>query len=350
MGCTWSEHPLRSRRERIVRAMVEVVCERENGFAGASVAAVCARAKVSGGAFYEAFDSRESCFLAALDEGHRCATALVTEAFERADSWHEGVRLAQAELLMFFDREPQLARVCVVESLAAGPWALERREQHVAALTQMIIGYSDPQAPQEPHPFAGEGVTASTLGVIQNHLLADRPEPLIALLGPLMGLAMAPYLDTEAVAEEVDYSERLATELQSGRGTGAIPDAAGDLQLPEVLRHPRAHRLRECILYVSEHPSSSNRQIAKGVGIARDTQISTTLARLARLGLVSKRGERPGGPNAWTLTARGVAVARTLGASDPDVARSVAGDARALPAGSKLDTNALQPSVTETEP
>jgi hypothetical protein len=80
--------------------------------------------------------------------------------------------------------------VCVVEALAAGPWALERREQHVADLTEMIVENWGMRAPPEPHPLTNVGVMASVLGIVQNHLLADRPEPLIGLLGPLMGFAL----------------------------------------------------------------------------------------------------------------------------------------------------------------
>lgn len=337
------------RRAGIVEAMVELSSER--GFAGASVARVCARARVSGAVFYEMFPGgREACFLAALDQGHRRASSTVAEAFEHADSWLEGTRGALAGLLLLFDAEPALARVCVVESLAAGPWALERREQHVATLLRQILSCWGVHAPSEPHRFAGEGVMASVLNVIQNHMLGDGQGPLSALLGPLMGLATAPYLDARDVAEEVERSAALARELQTANAAAPIRGAGdGWAELPGPLRNPRAHRLRECVLYLTEHPAASNRQIAQAVGIARDTQISTVLARLDRLGLLSKHTGGPGGPNAWTLTAHGTAAARTLRASNTENVTGALDLAGTSPARSMLDTGALQPSVIEKD-
>lgn len=65
-------------------------------------------------------------------------------------------------------------------------------------------------------------------------------------------------------------------------------------------------------LDIARHPDASNRQVARPVDISSDTQISTLLARLAEAGLLLKRSARPGGPNAWSLTAEGRRVAEVL--------------------------------------
>jgi AcrR family transcriptional regulator len=299
------------RRARIVQAMVQLACER--GFAGASVAAVCARARVSGNAFYEAFDTREACFLEALDEGHRRASLAVERVFADSGSWLDGVRMSLVELLSLFDDEPQLARVCIVESLAAGSWALERRQQHIVSLMHSIVGRWGDLAPREPHAFANEGVTAAVLGVIQHHLLAGRPEPLRGLLGPLMGLVAAPYMDPQSVAQEVERAGAIARHLlaEVSRRRSAQPQRNGE-DVPEALRRPRAHRARASVRYLANHPGASNREIARAVGIARDTQISTMLARLVKAGLLEKRTAKPGGANSWTLTRCGQAAVQAL--------------------------------------
>jgi AcrR family transcriptional regulator len=117
------------RRARILKAMVEVV--RARGFVGASVRLVCARAGVSRSTFYDLFDSPEACFLAVIDTGYRRFSALIVKAFADTEDWREGLRTALAELLSLLDREPDLARVCLMDTLAAGSWALERRAQHI---------------------------------------------------------------------------------------------------------------------------------------------------------------------------------------------------------------------------
>jgi AcrR family transcriptional regulator len=307
----WREQALQARRARLTEAMAAAVCEAD-GFAGVSVSAVCARAGVSRRAFYAIFDSREACFLAVLDEGHRRVTLVVAQAFERSSSWRDGMRLAQAELLMFFDSHPQLARVCVVESLAAGPWALVRREQHVAAFQQMIAGHPDLPKTSEPYPFASAGVIASSLGVIHSHLRAGGTQPLIGLLGSVMGLTMAPYLDSEALADEVRQSTALGRELLASRPGQPSPGPRGAPDIPALLLDPRAHHARGAVLFLADHPGASNRRVARGLGVASDTQISTLLARLASAGLLLKRKAKPGGANAWSLTPHGRSIASAL--------------------------------------
>jgi AcrR family transcriptional regulator len=56
----------------------------EMGLERASVASVCARAKVSRRAFYEVFDSLEDCFLAVLDRGVAIPGALRDPRAHRA--------------------------------------------------------------------------------------------------------------------------------------------------------------------------------------------------------------------------------------------------------------------------
>jgi len=300
-------------RERIVRAMAAVVCER--GYARTSVAVVCAHAGVSRRAFYGVFESSEDCLLAILDEGHRRACALVSQAFERSLDWLEGLRVALAELLLFFEAEPQIARVCLVESQAVGSSALERRESHVSSLTQLVVGYWQRVAPGEPYPFASVGTMAAVLAIVQREPLANRSEPLISLLGPLIRVIVTPYLDGRTVSEQVLKAEQIAASLLAERGSGDAsrgdkPDKS--VRLPAMLLDARAHRAREALLHVAANPGASNRQIARAVGIASDTQASTLLARLTGIGLLVKERQSIGGPNSWRLTEHGQQTALAL--------------------------------------
>ncbi|HTC60831.1 MAG TPA: TetR/AcrR family transcriptional regulator [Solirubrobacteraceae bacterium] len=298
-------------RARIREAMVAVVYER--GFAGTTVSSVCARAKVSSRGFYEAFESREQCFLAVLDEGHRQIGALVADAFERTERWQDGMRAALAGLLLFFDADPRLARVWLVESLCAGAWALERRERNIVVLTSQVLERWPAPAAVREHPLAAADVIASAMGVVQTHLIGARPRPSIALLEPIMGLTCAPYLDACALQLETRRAGALAREILSRypRERRCAPDVV--TEVPGALSDPRAHRARGCMLYVASHPGASNRQIADGVGMGpRHDQISRLLARLATMGLLAKRPGAPGHSNSWSVTEHGIQVSRAL--------------------------------------
>jgi len=313
-----------SPRGRIVRAMVEITGE--GGFEGASVRLVAARAGVSSRTFYEHFESPQDCFAAVLDLALEQAGALMLPAFARERRWQDGARDALASLLVFFDSEPQLTRVWFVEAMAAGSWAFQRRQQIAARLRTTIVEYWEGVGDEPIDPQLAIGLMASVLGLIQTHLANEEPAPLIELLGPLMGLVTAPFMDRRDAAREVQRADELARDIQAGRSErwsrpagSSDADVNGEVvplgDLPAILGNPTAWRARECLLFLADHPGASNREVALGIGVSHQSQISRLLGFLTADELVSKRSEGIGKRNAWRLTARGEAVARMLACS-----------------------------------
>lgn len=309
------------RRDFILDAAVEVIATR--GVAGASVGLVCERARVSSRTFYECFAGLDECLIAVLDGALARAAPLVVRAFDRltpTHPWQEGMRDALAAMLEFFDSEPALARVCLLELGTAAPVVREHRERILAAFAALVLERIEPEV-SHPSPLAAEGTYAAVVGIVQARLTGAERAPLMALLGPLMGIVLAPFLDEAQVAQEVRRAEALAREIVAGDVTfldtaaGAV-GARERVLIPTALRNPRARRARECLIYLAEwggrEPGPSNREIAKGVGVRRDTQISTLLARLAGMGLVEKYSSGPGRANAWRLTELGERVAQAL--------------------------------------
>jgi AcrR family transcriptional regulator len=333
-----------SGRERIIEAMVEVAAER--GFENVTVKLLTESAGVSTRTFYEEFDSLRDCFLAALDLSLERAGGLITRAFLREERWQDGVLGALASLLVYFDSEPRLTRIWFVEASAAGSWALQRREYLAGALRSMIVEYWAARGEEAPEPVAAAGVMASVIGLIQTHLVTERPEPLVELLGPLMGLVTSLYLDKEDVAREVQRGARLAQEIKKGEALawlqpppvmGQVAGARQDTEtgrdaalgsqedegvvIPARLANPGARRLRECLLYLAEQGERgiypSNSEVGRAIGVTHKSQISRLLSYLDQQGLAVKRSEGgPGAPNAWRLTPRGEEVARRLGEGD----------------------------------
>jgi AcrR family transcriptional regulator len=297
-------------RARILDAMVAAVGEQ--GFSAVTVSGLCARAGVSRATFYASFDGLQACFLAVLDDGHRRAYELIEREFAAHDCWRAGVRGALGALLELFDEEPSLARVWFVESLAAGAWALERRERNLRTLTAMMSArWPLPQGSQV-NPLAAAGVVESILGILHAQLLDGSNGSLVELLGPLMGLIGAIYLGPHAAAVERERGDAHARVLLAARRQRASVPAVSPVEVPGVLRDPRAHRARECLHHLAGNPGASNMQIATAVGIARREQISKLLARLDALGLLVKCAGPPGTPNAWSLTPHGRRVAGAL--------------------------------------
>jgi AcrR family transcriptional regulator len=322
-GLAFSREPaIDQRRARILQTMVEVVAER--GYAGVSVELVAERARVGRDTFHGLFPDLASCFDVVLDIGLSRALEMIGAAFECERSWLTGTRTALASLLGFLDSEPLLARVWLVESLTAGPTALERRERNLTRLRERVLAlWPEPEA-KGPPPLAVEGLVGSVLGVMHTHLVMQEAGPLIELLGPLMGMIVRPYLGVERAEREIERARRLVREIQAAApppafggpaGAGVSTTGAGvgtDVGVPAMLSNPRAHRLRECFLFVVAHSQSCNREIAVGVGIAHDSQVSKLLSDLLAEGLLVKRSDGVGKRNVWSATPRGELVSRLL--------------------------------------
>jgi AcrR family transcriptional regulator len=300
-------------RAAILGATVEVVAER--GYADASLGVVLARAGVSREVFHRLFADFEGCFVAVLDEGTELLVATMDAAFARERDWLDGLRAAEAAVLVQLDCEPSLARVLVVETLAAGAGVLERRARNVEAMRAMILEHLRDAPPGvSERPLAAEGIMASLIGVLHDHLVREDPAPLISLLGPLMGIIAGPYLDPDGVTREIHRGDALARSIQAG--TVQVPPASRvtslTARLPQALHDPRAHRARNALLYLAIHPGASNRQVGAGVGVGGHAQASALLTRLQRMGLVVNHPGDPGRANAWRLTATGQEAAFLL--------------------------------------
>ncbi len=297
-------------RSRLLAAAVAAVDE--FGYADTTVADITSRARVSRRTFYELFSNREECLAAVLED----VVALVEGdvAGEGLDglAWRERVRGGLWAILSFLDREPALARVCVVQTLRGGAEVLGRREEILAGLAAAVdegrlVGARGAGCT----PLTAEGVVGAAFTIVYARLLRGEREPLSGLLGELMGMIVLPYLGAAAARREQ------ARPLPAGPvRAGVGPDGAG-----RAVRDPlegvsmrltyRTARVLEC---VGERPGASNREVAERAGVQDPGQVSKLLARLERLGLLANAGEghAKGEPNAWHLTPLGERVTAQL--------------------------------------
>jgi AcrR family transcriptional regulator/DNA-binding MarR family transcriptional regulator len=324
-------------RARILGAAVEVVTER--GAGEATVARVVARAGMSRRTFYELFDDREDCFLAAFDQAVARAAASVLPAYEARGSWRERARAGLLALLCFLEEEPSAGALLVVEALGAGPRALQRRAEVLDALIAAVDeGHAEAHDGLEVPPLTAEGVVGAVFSVIHSRMIergagshlgarhqravragsssalrgarASREDvlgssgSLVGLLNPLMSMIVAPYLGARAARKEL---QRPAPEPRQHRG-GERRDPLKDLDMRLTYR-------TVCVLSaIAENPGESNRQVGEHAGVHDQGQMSKLLARLEHLGLIENTGpgHARGETNAWTLTSRGRQVERTI--------------------------------------
>ncbi len=282
-------------RSRMLSSAVQVVME--EGYGQMSVARITDRAGVSRRTFYELFEDREACFLAAFDEATAEMIAFATPAWEARKAWHERVRGALTALLEFLDARPGVGALVVVEALGAGPRVLKHRVRLLEQIALLVDqGRERTPARREPAALTAEGVVGAVLGVIHTRLLEDAPEPLVELLNPLMALIVAPYLGHAQAARELNRPVPVPRPR-----THESTDPLRGLNMRITNRTIKA------LGVIGEHPGASNREVADGAGVSDQGQISKLLARLERLELIANHGEgrSTGERNAWQLTTLG---------------------------------------------
>jgi AcrR family transcriptional regulator len=285
----------------------------EVGYVNTSVAQITSRARVSKRTFYELFATREECVLAIFED----VVALIERDLATAKlgglPWRERVRLGLWTILSFFDREPAMARVCVVQSLQGDAKLLARRELLLSRLAAIVDEGRNESARAAPaSPLTAEGLVGAALSIVYSRLLRERSEPLADLLGELMSLIVLPYLGPAAAKREQTQSVPASVPGQRKHGYHSQRFAADPLAGISIRLTYRTMRVLEC---VAAESGASNRRLSVLADVPDQGQISKLLARLERLGLLVNTGKpRPKGEaNAWQLTAQGLQVAETIG-------------------------------------
>ena len=191
-----------NQRERLIAGLAEAVAE--NGYAGTTIAHITRHAAVSRRTFYEHFNSKDDCFVAAYDAVMAELRSRVGEAFDQEDEWPQAARAGIAAMLEFLRAEPHLARLSMVEALVAGPVVVERYD----AAIQNLVPYF--QAGREGRPaevLAGlsptteEALVGGMVSLISRRIFAGRIEELPALLPDLVEFTLTPYLGSAEAAK-----------------------------------------------------------------------------------------------------------------------------------------------------
>ncbi len=292
------------RRERIVAGVVRVAFA--EGVGEVSVERVARCARVSEEAFYECFEDRDAALLAAFDDALARAGERTRRAVEAEEGWLERVRLGLLVLLEFFDEEPALAMLLVVGSAEGRPVLRARRAQVLAGLAALL---DDEPTVSRAYPprLSAEAVVNGVLGVVHPRL-CERRAPLIELSQQLMAFVVTPFLGTAAARRELRRPAVMGREVAARKAAQELLHGYSG----RGMRHPLASRVLHVI---RAQPGLSNSQVAERTRVGNDGQMSKTLSRLRRLGLIENRCDtksRPGLASIWHLTSSGEAVESAL--------------------------------------
>ena len=170
-----------SQRERLLRAMLELVGER--GYAATTVPDVVAAARVSRNGFYALFEDKADCFLALCDE---VANEILDELLALGDqeSWRAALERGMEIYLRSWQDRPLFARAYLIELPSAGERAIEQRDRQFERFRALFDGMAawarrdDPSLP-ELNPLATRLLVGGITELVAEEVRAGRADALV---------------------------------------------------------------------------------------------------------------------------------------------------------------------------
>jgi AcrR family transcriptional regulator len=202
------EMVVRSQRERLLAAVVRVAADK--GYEATSVADILEEAGVGRESFYELFDDKRDCILAAHAVLVDHLEATVKAVYEEPGPWASRVRKSVAAMLDWFAADPAAARVTVVELAAVGAVSRERFREDFQRFTKLLEDGRDDPRPGRPQ--ASELAIGAGLARVYEEVVCGRTADLPNLLPELTYELLVPFVGEEAArAEQLRATETIAT-------------------------------------------------------------------------------------------------------------------------------------------
>jgi AcrR family transcriptional regulator len=190
-----------SQRERLLAAIAQDVATR--GYRGSTITEIVKIASVSTRDFYEHFESKEECFLAAFEAVLGHVEGLVSAgAAEHPGDWPQQVIAALTSTLRFFSERPDLARLCLVEPVAATATIAVRFRDAVLSCVPLLAVGRKLQANGQPLPESTEdSLIGGVVSLASRSILLDEADSLEGLLPDMVEFVLSPYLGAEMAKE-----------------------------------------------------------------------------------------------------------------------------------------------------
>jgi AcrR family transcriptional regulator len=193
------EQVAHNQRERLIAGLATAVAEK--GYRAVTITDITKAARVSRRVFYENFDGKDECFLATFGVVVGHIRELAGEAIAPLVDWPKQAIAAARAVLLFFATEPDLARLCLVESQAAGPIVSARFHEAVHEVVPYLEqGRGLRDSDRELPPTTEESTLGALVLLAGRKVAAGEAEQLEELLPEFTEFILAPYLGAEGAA------------------------------------------------------------------------------------------------------------------------------------------------------
>lgn len=178
------------KRRRIMDAIAELSAER--GYEATKIADIVRRAGVARKTLYDNFSGKEGVFLAAFDDAVAELLGEVESACAAVSGgWAERLAAGLEAFLGYFAERPAVAKMCMVESLAATPASSRRYETAIGRFVEMVRKTA-PDDSRFTDTFE-ETLVGGVAWVMYQQVRRDETERSLDLLPELTKFVCAPY-------------------------------------------------------------------------------------------------------------------------------------------------------------
>lgn len=193
----------RSQRERLLAAVVRVTAEK--GYDSTTVGDILGEAGVGRESFYELFDDKLDCMLAAHKILVDNLEERVRAAYSGSGPWPERVRDGLSAVLDWFAADPGASRFTLVELSTVGPAFRPIFQAEYARFIRLLDEGLDESGPDPQLSGATRLAVGATIARIYEEVVLGRAAQLPRLLGDLTYGFLVPFVGEErarAVAAE----------------------------------------------------------------------------------------------------------------------------------------------------
>jgi AcrR family transcriptional regulator len=170
------------------------------GYPELSAPQIADSADVSIDAFFEHFEGKQECFLAALDMLGARLLCLASERATPSDGWPQAVRARIGALLGYLADHPIYAQTIAEGAFAAGPEAIEA---NVASANAIAAALTDGAPLVADGALAVQGVAGALSHTVRCQVASGQIQLLSVLSDYLSYIVLAPFVGSEHAAQVV---------------------------------------------------------------------------------------------------------------------------------------------------
>jgi AcrR family transcriptional regulator len=268
----------RTQRERLTDAIIELSAR--DGYPTVSVAQISSHARVSSATFYELFDGKEDCLLAAY---RSVADRLLERTRERLPAvaggdWRVILRAALDSLLSAVREDPDGARLLFVEAAAGGELIDEERKRVLGVfegLAQAIL--NDTSETDEPVDLPATAFVGALRSIISRRLRTNAADQLPSMTDDMIAwiaaYAIPPGASSWSTGPSAVLPAARAQAPKAGlRTRGRLPRGRHGLPAGVVARSQRTRIIYATaeVTMAKGYASTTVADIVAKAGVARD--------------------------------------------------------------------------------